>query len=342
MRYLLSFFFALALTLPAVAQSRVSTSAAPFLTLGTGARGQALGHAYTAVVTGADALYWNPAGAARSADGRSLGSIFFSHANWLLDTDYNAFGLVIPVTGSGVLGLSLAQMDYGRMDVRTVELPDGTGETFGARDLVAGVSYAQPLTNTFYIGGTAKYVRQAIYDMSASTVAFDIGFVLESEYFNGMRLAASIMNFGGLMQMDGVNSRVFVDVDAGHEGSNDSVPAKLESTRWDLPLSFKFGAAWPVIKMNNLQFDLLTDAHQTNDNSLNADIGAEMRYSIGSFNLDLRGGYKDLPLDNVYSHLTYGAGVNLSLSGIRFGADYGYVPFELLGNVNVIDLRLTF
>lgn len=326
----------------ALAQSRVSTSAATFLTLGTGARGSALGHAYTAVATGADALYWNPAGAARFNDPRNRGSVFFSHTQWLLDIDYNAFGFTVPITSSGVLGLSLAQVDYGRMEVRTVDLPEGTGETFGASDLVVGLSYAQPLTNTFYIGGTAKVVRQAIYDMSAQTMAFDIGFVLESDYFNGMRLAASIMNFGGLMQMSGINSRVFVDIDPDHEGSNDALPAELETMKWSLPLSFKFGAAWPVINTSNVRLDLLTDAHQTNDNNLNADLGAEMRFSLGAVNLDLRAGYKDLPLDNVYSHLTYGGGVDLTLSGLRFGADFGYVPFEQLGNVSMLDLRLNF
>src|SRR5690606_31643396 len=132
-------------------------------------------------------------------------------------------------------GFQIAQLDYGRMDVRTVALPDGTGETFGASDLVMGITYAQPLTNAFYIGGSAKYVRQSIYDMSANTFAFDIGFVLESDYLNGMKLAASIMNFGGKMRMDGVNSRVFVDIDPTSSGSNDALPAKLESRDWDLP-----------------------------------------------------------------------------------------------------------
>lgn len=330
------------MALPAAAQSRVSTSAAQFLTLGTGARGSALGHAYTTVAVGADALFWNPAGAARIGPGGDRGSVFFSHANWLLDTNYNAFGLVVPITSSGALGLSLAQLDYGRMDVRTVDLPEGTGETFGASDLVVGLSYAQPLTNSFYIGGTAKYVRQAIYDMTASTMAIDIGFVLESQYFNGMRLAASIMNFGGLMRMSGVNSRIFVDIDPAHRGSNNTLPAELETTGWDLPLSFKFGAALPLVKTSNVQIDLLSDAHQTNDNNLNADFGAEVRYSIGSFTLDLRGGYKDFPLENVTSHLTFGGGVDLRISGLRFGADYGYVPFEQLGNVSMVDLRLGF
>lgn len=328
---------------PASAQSRVSTSAATFLTIGTGARGSALGHAYTATATGADALAWNPAGAARLGGMAQRGGVFFSHADWLVDIDYNAFGIVIPITRSGVMGLNLVQMDYGRMDVRTVELPEGTGETFGAADLMIGMSYAQPLTDRFYIGGTAKYVSQKIYDMSASTFAFDIGFVLESDYFNGLRLAASIMNFGGLMQMEGVNNRVFTDIDETNSGSNDAIPATLETTKWNLPLSFKFGAALPVVRASYASLELLADAHQTNDNDLNVDLGSELRFRFDPVVLDLRVGHKDAGLGSqVLSHWTFGGGVDLSLGDLRFGADYGYVPFDALGNVSVLDFRVYF
>lgn len=324
------------------AQSRVATTAAQFLTIGTGARASALGHAYTAQATGGEALYWNPAGAARVYDPYSRGSVFLSHASWLMDIDYNAIGLVVPVTGSGVFGLSVAQMDYGRMDVTSVDLPDGTGETFGAADLVIGLSYAQPLTNSFYIGGTLKYVRQSIYDMSASTGAIDVGFVLESEYLNGMRLAASIMNFGAKMQMDGINSRLFVDIDPGNSGSNDKLPANLETDAWPLPLSFKFGAAMPVVNTSSVRMEVLADAHQTNDNDLNADLGAQLRYMVGTVNFELRGGYKDLAVRNATAHLTFGGGVDLRAAGVRIGADYGYVPFNEIGNVQMLDLRLYF
>ena len=328
---------------PASGQSRVSTSAAQFLTIGTGARGMALGHAYTASATGADALYWNPAGAARIEDVRNRGSAFFSHNQWLEGIDYNAFGLTIPVTASGVFGLSLAQLDYGRMQRRTVELPEGTGETFGAADLVIGATYAQPLTDRFYIGGTIKYVRQAIYDMNASTMAIDIGFVLDSDYFNGLKLAASIMNFGGKMQMDGVNGRVFVDVSPQNSGSNSGLPARLETDRWNLPLSFKFGAALPVIQTGNARLDLLSDAHQTNDNNLNADIGARLQLDVSALNLDLRAGYKDLALgSDVTTHLTYGAGLSVDAMGLRFAVDYAFVPTEYFNAVQVADLRLNF
>jgi hypothetical protein len=326
----------------AAAQSRVSTTAAQFLTIGTGARGSALGHAYTASATGADALYWNPAGVARTDAAGNRGAVFFSNTQWLMEIDYNAFGLTVPVTRSGVAGLSIAMMDYGRMPVTTVNMPDGTGESFGAMDLVAGLSYAQPLTDMFYIGGTFKYVRQNIYDMSAGTVAFDIGFVLDSPYLNGLRLGASIMNFGGQMQMRGVNARRFITIDPQNSGSNDKLPAHLHTDSWDLPLSFKFGAALPVVRTNSVRLELLADAQQTNDNNLNADFGAELRFLLGNVTFDLRGGYKDFPLTEVDNHLTLGGGLDLRFTGIRIGADFGFMPFDALGSVRMLDLRLFF
>jgi hypothetical protein len=325
-----------------VAQSRVGTTAAPFLILGTGARGSALGHAYTAVATGGDALFWNPAGAARLLDEERRGAVFFTHTRWLADINYNAVGIVVPAFAAGAVGLSLGQVDYGRMEVRTVDLPNGTGETFGASDLVVGLSYAQPLTNTFYIGGTVKYVRQQIYDMAAHAIALDIGFVLETQYLNGLRLAASIMNFGSEMQMRGVNTRVFVDLDPTHSGSNNALPAQLETASWDLPLSFKFGVAWPVFRADQVHLALYADAHQPTDNNLNADFGTELRFLLGNMNLDLRAGYKDFPLRNAYAHWTLGGGLDMRLGAVRFGADIGYIPFALLGNVTMLDLRLYF
>ncbi len=182
--------------------------------------------------------------------------------------------------------------------------------------------------------------------MSANTFASDIGFVLESDYLNGMKLAASIMNFGGKMRMDGVNSRVFVDIDPTSSGSNDALPAKLESRDWDLPLSFKFGLAVPVVNTSNVRFELLSDAHQTNDNSLNADFGGQLKFMIGGIDLDLRAGYKDFGSaeyrENITSHMTYGGGLSLDVAGLRLGADYAYMPFEFLGNVQMVDLRIGF
>ncbi|MCY3631021.1 MAG: PorV/PorQ family protein [Rhodothermaceae bacterium] len=325
-----------------LAQSRTGTTAASFLTLGTGARGQALGHAYTAIATGADALFWNPAGAARSYGNHSAGSVFLSHSRWFADIDYNAAAVVVPVYGDRVLGLSVAAVNYGDMIVRTVAFPEGTGETFRASDFSLGLTYAQPLTESFYFGGTAKYVRQQIRDMTASTIGFDFGFVLQSDYLRGLIIAASIQNFGGKMQMTGVNSVVFVDIDETISGNNPDIPAHIEMDSWDLPLSFKFGIAMPIVKAGMIELSALADIQQSNDNSLNGDAGAQLRVHNRTFNFDLRGGYKDLFLDNVDSHLTFGAGIDVRTFGVRLGFDYAYTPFDLLGQTQVVDFRVYF
>lgn len=324
------------------AQNRTGTTAAAFLTLGTGARGQGVGHAYTALATGADALFWNPAGAARSYSGRQRGSLLLSHARWLADINYSAAGVVIPVLGTRTIGLSVASVDYGTMQVRTVALPEGNGETFRAGDFSLGVTYAQPFTSSFYFGGTVKYVRQQIRDMSASAVGFDFGFVLQTQYLQGLTLAASIQNFGGKMQMGGVNSVVFVDVDETTSGNNPDVPAYIEMDEWDLPLSFKFGTALPVLRLDHVEIVALADAHQSNDNRLNGDLGGQLRLYNRTFNFDLRAGYKDLFVDHVDSHLTFGAGLDVRTLGIRTGFDYAFTPFELLGNTQMLDFRVYF
>ena len=324
------------------AQSRVGTTAGTFLTVGAGARGSALGNAYTAEATGPDGLFWNPGSAARPGPGGKRGGAMFTNSKWVADIDFNMFGVVFPVAGSAVMGLSVQAVDYGRMDVRTVTQPDGTGETFDAADLSFGVTYSMPLTPSFYFGGTAKYVSQRIRDMSANTFAVDFGFILETDYLNGARVAASIRNFGGKLRMDGINSDILVDVDPTNNGSSESVPARLRMQAWDLPLSFKFGVAVPAVSTENFEVLLLGDINQTNDNKLNSDLGGQFRYRTRNFNLDLRIGYKDAGIENVDSHLTYGAGLNLAVSRVRFAFDFAYVPFDYLDDSRIIDFRVYF
>jgi hypothetical protein len=326
----------------ATAQSRTGTTAATFLTIGTGAKGQSLGNAYTAHVRGADAMFWNPAGLARPYADAHLGGAFFTHHEWLADINYNSAAVGIPLLGTTVIGMSIASVDYGRMDVRTVQLPEGTGETFGASDLSLGFTVARPLTQSFYFGGSIKYIRQNIRDNSASTVAFDVGFVLETEYLNGLQLAASIQNFGGKMQMSGLNGQVFVDIDPSNSGNNNSIPARLEMDSWDLPLSFRFGVALPVVRMNNVELVAFGDANQTNDNDLNSDFGGLLKFGTKTFNLEMRVGYRDAFIDNVDSHLTYGAGLDVRVSSVRFGFDFAYIPYELLGSTRLVDFRIYF
>ena len=68
-------------------ESRVATTAAPFLTLGVGAKGTSLGHANTVYVSGAEALFWNPAGISVRNEGDSYASTFISISEYFVDVN---------------------------------------------------------------------------------------------------------------------------------------------------------------------------------------------------------------------------------------------------------------
>ncbi len=329
-----------------LAQSRVGTSAAPFLTMGVGAKGQALGHANTVNTSGAEALFWNPAAISIENRGETGSSGFFSINQLFVDVDVYGAGLVLPLSeGSGKnFGFHINYVDYGRQKIRTVELQEGTGATYGANDLSIGVTYAQNLTESFHFGGTAKFIQQRIYDMHAETFAVDLGFILKTEYLNGLTIGASISNFGGQMQMDGINSEYFIDIDETSEGDNGNILGRVNMDRWDLPLSFKAGVSLPIVEQDNMKWLILSEAQQTSDNDLNVDSGSEFSYISNTVKFHVRGGYKDLLLgDKVDSHITYGAGFVLkTASGLAIGVDFAQVPYEYLGQTTIVDLKLFF
>lgn len=332
------------------AQSKVGTTAAPFLTLGTGARATGLGHAYTAMATGPDALFWNPSGISiRFEPEDPLASIMFNNKQWFAGIQYNALSLTFPVSNKDrVLGLHAIYMDYGQMDIRTVDQPDGNGLTFGAYDLSVGVSFASPITSTFHLGGTVKYVQQSIYDMKAGTVALDIGFTLITPYLNGMRMGASLSNFGGKMRLNGLNSNFIASPYPDIIGGNDNVEAAYRMDEWNIPIQFKFGVLIPVVVTEYFDWYVMGESHQTNDQYLNADFGSQVVLKTKTTRITPRIGYKDFPLDanfsfdQVDSHWTFGIGIQTRITGILFGVDYAYVPFDKLGDTSMIDLRIYF
>lgn len=327
-------------------ETRVGTTAAPFLTLGVGAKGAALGNANSVNISGAESIFWNPAGISLENDGGTYSSSFISVNQYFVDVDIYGAAMVFPIgkTPGKNLGIGLNYVDYGRMDVRTVEEPEGIGATFGAHDLSFSLVYAQNLTESFYFGGGVKFVQQKIYDMVAEAVAIDMGFVLKTDYLNGLTIGASIMNFGGDMQMSGINSETFVDLDSQSEGNNEAIIGNVKLDSWELPLSFKFGVNVPAIKRDNLELLLLSEVQQTNDNKLNLDSGSQLSYLSNTVKFHVRTGYKDLFLDdNVDSHFTYGAGFTLKTStGMAIGIDFAQVPFEYLGQTTIVDVKLYF
>ncbi len=166
-----------------------------FLNLQYDARGAALG-GLSAQASGAEALFWNPAGIA------SAGGIGFNAGmtQWLVETSYMNAGVVMPMAG-GVLGVGFVSVDYGDFmkagwsEVSGSYVFEANQGTFTATDNALQVSYGRFLSDKFSIGGSAKTISESIDDASLSGIAFDMGTQFNVGYKN-IQMGAVISNFG--------------------------------------------------------------------------------------------------------------------------------------------------
>jgi len=158
--------------------SKVGITAATFLEIEVGARAIGMGGAFVAVANDATAIFWNPAGIARLPRGEAI----LIHTNWLVETNFDFSGIVIPAGYMGSFAVSVTSLRTDEMEVRTVLKPEGTGEKFSYGDLSAGLSYAKNLTDRFSIGINAKYISQRIWHMDAKGYALDIGTLCLTEW----------------------------------------------------------------------------------------------------------------------------------------------------------------
>lgn len=317
--------------------SKVGTTAATFLEIGIGAKANGMGGAFVSLSNDATALYWNPAGAAHLMQNEAQ----VVHTNWIADTKLDYAALVLPFGELGTLGFSYTSLNMPDMKVRTVEMPEGTGEYFSAGDLALGVSYARTLTDRFSIGFNAKYIQESIWHMTASAFAVDFGTLFRTDLFGGMVIGASISNFGTKMKLAGRDTRTFERVDPAKLGSNDQVPYIIDLNSWDLPLLFRIGVSTSPIKTEDFKWTVAVDALHPSDNYESVNAGTEISYQ--GF-LSIRGGYQSLFLKDHEGGLSLGIGLNsktlFSNNIVTF--NYSYRDFGKLKSTQMFSLGITF
>lgn len=317
--------------------SKVGIAAAPFLSIGVGARPLAMGGAFVALANDASCLYWNPGGIAKLQRNEAL----LMHTEWLATMNFDYGGCVIHLGNFGTLGGSITALSMPELEVRTEDRPDGTGEFFSAGDLAMALTYARSLTDRFSIGFTAKYIHQHIWHATATGFAFDVGIVFVTDFFNGLRIGGMISNFGPDLKMGGRDLRVFHDPDQRIMGNNEKVPANYETDPWPLPINYQVGLAMDLFRNNMHAFTLAVDALHPSDDYESINIGGE--YTIVN-KIFLRAGYQSLFLTDSEEGLSAGFGFyqNLLFSNTILKLDYAFQDFGRLKSVHVFSLGLTF
>jgi hypothetical protein len=334
----LNAFTVAALSQPFVSSvSKVGTTAASFLEIPVGARALAMGDAYVGIAEDASGLYWNPSGIARIQTNQA----FIQHTNWLAGTKFDYAGVVFPLGEFGTVGGSVTSFNSGEMQVTNIDFPDGTGQYFSVNDFAIGVSYARALTNRFSIGFNAKYIQENIWNESASGFAIDVGTLLITDFLNGLRIGASIYNFGTNMQMAGPDLRQFHPIDPTKVGSNQNIPEDIETNSWPLPLNFQFGLATDIVHSESNTLTVAVDALHPSDNYESINLGAE--YSFKQF-VYFRGGYQSLFLKDHEGGASAGAGLRYKVpfSNLLIAFDYAYNDYGRLNSTNTFSLFIGF
>lgn len=187
------------------------STAASFLKLGVGARGEAMGEAFSALTDEADALYWNPAALTR-VERRSF---ILTHAPYL-DGSYAEY--VGAAQNLGPLGALGAGFQY--YSASKINIVDENGDTFGSftpHDMAFSLGYAYRFGRFFSFGAAIKYIQSKLFS-SANTKTADFGLLSGPLWQDKLRLALVATNVGGSL--------------------------KYEQVAVGLPLLFKLGASY--------------------------------------------------------------------------------------------------
>ena len=314
--------------------TKSGTTAAQFLKIGVDARATAMGNAFTAMEGDVSSIFWNVAGLANV---KRIETMFVNN-DWLAGVDFHYLGLALPLRGIGVLGLSVTSLTVPDDKVRTVTKPEGTGEYWGAQDLAINLSFARKLTDKFSIGGNIKFIQQTIWHSHANTFAMDLGALFVTP-FKGIRLGASLANYGGELRMTGRDQKLSVDPDLINQGNVEFINALYETDAFPLPLIFRVGLSGELVRTKALRLSYAIDALHPNDNTEAVNTGFELAVGETFF---LRGGHANLFRENAEEGLTLGGGLHYRLWGTQaiLRIDYSYVDFGRLKYVNRVSIGI--
>lgn len=341
--FVLAILLLCALTVSAGNKNRIATAGAQELLIPVGARGIALGGSTLASITGADAIYFNPAGVARSTSGVDA---LFSTMNSIGEINVNYLAVAMKAGSIGSLALSLKSLSFGDIPVTTEFFPDGTGEMYSPSFVNLGLTYSSMLNDRVSVGVTATVVSEKIMSTSASGLAFNAGIQYSGLGLPGLDLGVAIKNVGTQMKFDGSNLEHQGTINDAQRNANPNWYS-VNTSAFDLPTSIEIGLAYTQKLGESSSLTLAGNFQNNNFADDEYKLGGEIMIEKILF---VRGGYMLAPgadkdptgeTSYIYSY-SFGAGLLLDLGGLEARVDYAYRNVKYFAGNNVFTVSLGF
>ncbi|HET7226362.1 MAG TPA: PorV/PorQ family protein [Candidatus Eisenbacteria bacterium] len=316
------------------AQSKTGTALGEFTLIEPSARITGLGNAGVTFDDEIEAAFYNAA-----AIGRFKGAgVAFTHALWFSGISYDYAAGAIPLGGWGNGYASVTALHSGDIMVRTVDQPDGTGETFSVSDVALGLGYGRAITTRFTMGLQLNYLQETIWHSTASTVTLNVG-TLYRATASGLELGSSLTNFGTRARFDGRDLSIFFNQNPTLNGDNNALPGETTTDRFEVPLLFRVGLGMPYRLPGGQVLRWAVDAFHPSDNSESVSFGAEWQPAEA---LALRAGWQNLFQKDNELGLTLGAGFQTRVRDQRLRLDYGWAAHRSLGSTHRFSLGYQF
>jgi len=334
------------------------TTSAEFLLLGAGARGTALGGAYTAIANDASALYYNPAGIAlMTRPGLLIGTY-----DYIAATRYSWGGIAFPFNGgSKTFGVQFGTFGFKDQPVYSVDQPEGTGATYDVSETFVGLTYAQNFSDRFSAGLTGKFISDNLGDASGKAFAVDFGTNFHAA-LNGhpVKFSFVLANLGTNLGYSGnaLNSTTDRDPLPGEDPvSSIPQPSRFRTKAFPLPTTFRVGLAYDVLTGSSNRLTVLSDFNQPNNSKAGFSGGVEWAsHNLGGspFSAAVRGSYTYYSANNVSSTtqptalsdeenlqgLAAGGGLLYGQGNFNLSVDYAFKYMGILGATHFVSFGL--
>jgi hypothetical protein len=335
------------------------TTAAEFLLFGAGARGTALGTAFSAISTDVSALYYNPAGIALMPRAGAMVGTY----DYVAETRYSWGGIAFPFGGgSRAVGIQVGTFGFKDQPVYTAEQPEGTGSVYSVSQTVAGITFAQNFSDRFSAGITAKGVFDNLGEASGQAFAVDFGTSFHAQLSgHPIRFSFVVSNLGTNLSYSGSA----LETDAPRDSipgeapvPQNPQPSEFRTKDFPLPNIFRVGLAYDLIAGDNNRLTLLSDFNQPNNNAAGFSAGGEwmtQRLGGSNFGFALRGSYSYAAANNIdpvdpantalsdeenLQGLALGGGLNYGTGNFNVGFDYAWKYLGVLGSTNFFSVSL--